>query len=91
MQRCLTAETDLLLLSVEYKLINYFIKVKKINSHFFAENRLYMSGRLLVVIVFRNFNRVAECYSISYTRSFAGDTFSTLQGNSDESFGNIFK
>ena len=44
MQSCLTAETDLLLLLVEYKLLNDIIKGKKNISIFFAVSRLYSLG-----------------------------------------------
>ena len=44
MQSCLTAETDLLLLLIEYKLLNNFIKGKKILVIFFAVSCLCSLG-----------------------------------------------
>ena len=44
MQSCLTAETDLLLLLIEYKLLNDIIKGKKILVLFVAVSRLYSLG-----------------------------------------------
>ncbi len=44
MQSCLTAETDLLLLLIEYKLLNDFIKGKKILVIFFAVSCLCSLG-----------------------------------------------
>jgi hypothetical protein len=43
-QSCLTAETDLLLLLIEYKLLNDIIKGKKILVLFVAVSRLYSLG-----------------------------------------------